>query len=71
MHPLLASVLLLAPQGLSDAEFDKLSTPLRFERQAWAAIPWTVSVRRARDRAVRDKKPLFLQINTGNPIGFA
>ena len=71
MIKLLATALLLAPQGLSDAEYRRLSETLRFENQPWAAIPWTVSIREARARAVREKKPLFLQINTGNPIGFA
>lgn len=71
MTGFLAAAILLAPQGLSDAEFEKLSGTLRFERQPWAAIPWTVSIQEARTRAVREKKPLFLQINTGNPIGFA
>ena len=35
MIKLLATALLLAPQGLSDAEYRKLSETLRFENQPW------------------------------------
>lgn len=70
MLPLLAA-LLIGPGDLTEAEFQRLVRDLSLASKAWATIPWKVSIDEARALAVKEGKPLFLQINTGNPIGFA
>jgi hypothetical protein len=67
MPALLAAALL----QLADAEFERLRAELQLSSKPWAAIPWKVSIGEARALAAREGKPLFLQINTGNPVGFA
>jgi hypothetical protein len=54
-----------------DADFERLRRALDLRAQPWARIPWRVSLDEARAAAAREGKPLFLQINTGNPVGFA
>lgn len=70
MLPLLAA-LLIGPGDLTEAEFQRLCKDLALSSKAWASIPWKVSINEARALAMKQGKPLFLQINTGNPIGFA
>jgi hypothetical protein len=57
-------------QELTPPEFEKLRHELDPRNQPWAAIPWTVSVTEARKLAARDRKPIFLVVNTGNCLGF-
>ena len=71
MRILTAAILLLLTSGLSDAEFQKLSKELRLKSKPWATIPWQASVTEARDLAAKQKKPIFMMVDTGNPIGFA
>jgi len=52
------------------AEFEKLCRALHIKNQPWASIPWKVSVTEARAAAAKEKKPIFLVINTGNCLGF-
>ena len=56
--------------GLSAREFASLYVKLHPYRQAWTAIPWVVSVSQARVRAARERKPIFMIVNTGNCLGF-
>jgi hypothetical protein len=67
-----AAILLLAlPAGLSDEEFRKLQPELRLKNKGWASLPWRATLTDAREAAVREKKPIFMMVDTGNPIGFA
>jgi hypothetical protein len=59
-----------ADPGLGPAEFDALRSELDLRRQAWATIPWRVSVTEARALAAQARKPLVLVVNTGNCLGF-
>jgi hypothetical protein len=43
---------------------------LALKNQPWAGIRWEVSLAEARDRAERERKPVFLVVNTGNVLGF-
>jgi hypothetical protein len=52
------------------AEFAQLSRELQLKNQPWAAIPWKVSVTEARRVAARERKPIFLVVNTGNCLGW-
>ncbi len=65
-----AAVLLLASAGISDEEFACLKTELSVKARPWASIPWRVSLHEAREAAAREGKPLFVNVNTGNALGF-
>jgi len=67
----LAALLLVLPDGLSKGEFETLRKELQIRSKPWATIPWQASVAEARELAVRSKKPIFMMVDTGNPIGFA
>ena len=67
-----AAILLLAlPAGLTDEEFRKLQPELRLKSKGWASLPWRATLTDAREAAIREKKPIFMMVDTGNPIGFA
>jgi hypothetical protein len=55
---------------LSDTEFAALQKALHVKNQPWATIPWKVSVTQARQIAARERKPIFLVVNTGNCLGW-
>jgi hypothetical protein len=57
-------------QGLSAAEFERLHRLLRPSREeAWPQLPWKLSLLEARDQAAREKKPVFLLVRSGHPLG--
>jgi hypothetical protein len=56
--------------GISRNEFDALLKELNLKSQPWASVPWKVSVTEARQEAAKQKKPIFLVVNTGNCLGF-
>ena len=67
---LLTALLLLTGEGLSLEEFQRLHRELRPRKdEAWRSIPWKTSMVEARDRAVKEKKPLFLWSMNGRPLG--
>lgn len=68
---LLAALLVLLPAGMTDAEYQKLRPDLRLKSKGWASLPWRATVTDAREAALREKKPIFMMVDTGNPIGFA
>lgn len=70
MRMIAAVVLLLAPAGITDEEFTSLKAELGVKARPWASIPWKVSLHEAREAAAREGKPLFVNVNTGNALGF-
>ncbi len=68
-----AMLLLLAflPGGLSIDEYRKLQPDLRLKSRGWASLPWRANLTDARLASLREKKPVFMMVDTGNPIGFA
>jgi hypothetical protein len=68
---LLAAAFLLLPTGMTDAEYQKLRPDLRLKSRGWASLPWRATLTEAREAALREKKPIFMMVDTGNPIGFA
>ena len=58
------------PVELSKAEFDKLLKQLNLKNQAWATIPWKNTLPEARAQAIKENKPIFMVVNTGNCLGF-
>jgi hypothetical protein len=55
---------------LSLAEFKELKAKLDIKNQPWARIPWQVSLTEARELAAKTKKPIFMAVGTGNPLGW-
>jgi hypothetical protein len=61
---------LIAPQGLSDAEFKALHQQLQPPpEEGWSSIPWKTSLVQACVQAAREKKPLFMVCRAGHPLG--
>jgi len=61
--------LLALQDGLSVKEFERLHKDLQLRNKAWATLPWKYSVTEARLQAAREKKPVFMVVNTGNALG--
>ena len=55
---------------LSRAEFERLQKVLSLKHQPWTAIPWKNTLPEARAQAAKEKKPIFMVVNTGNCLGF-
>jgi len=68
---MLAAALLLLPAGISEEEYQKIRSDVRLKSRGWASLPWRATVTDARMAALREKKPIFMMVDTGNPIGFA
>jgi hypothetical protein len=57
-------------EPLSAADFEKLHRELQPPRdEPWRSIPWHVSILEAREQAARDKKPIFVWVASGEPLG--
>jgi hypothetical protein len=56
--------------AVTTAEFKRLAGELDLKSQPWAKIPWKVSVTEARQLAAKERKPIFLVVNTGNCLGW-
>jgi hypothetical protein len=70
MTHLLLALPLLLQDGLTADEFEKVRRELDVKARAWATIPWKVWLADALETAAREKKPVFLNVNTGNALGF-
>ena len=58
------------PPALTVAEFEKLHQELQPPRdELWRTIPWQVSIMEARDLAAKEKKPIFVWVASGEPLG--
>jgi hypothetical protein len=59
-----------APPDLTDREFERLHRELQPPRdEAWRTLPWKLSVLEAREQAAREKKPVFMLVRSGHPLG--
>lgn len=56
------------PHGLPASEFEKLCKELKACREPWQSIPWQVSILKARARAAREKKPVYMLVRSGHPL---
>ena len=72
----MAVVLLTIQVGHADVdelsldEFKKLHQQLQPPKEElWRQIPWQTSVLEARALAIKDKKPLFMVVRSGYPLG--
>ena len=58
------------PASLSLADFDKLHKELQPPKgELWRSIPWQVSIIEARELAAKEKKPIFVWVASGEPLG--
>jgi hypothetical protein len=61
---------LLSAGPLDEAGFadlhDRLKPPAE---EAWRTLPWQESVTKARAIAAREKKPVYMLVRSGNPLG--
>jgi hypothetical protein len=56
--------------GLSVPEFEKLHKELQPPRdELWRSIPWQVSIVEGRELAAKTKKPIFVWVASGEPLG--
>jgi hypothetical protein len=57
-------------RGLSQAEFVKLHQLLHPAKQEpWQAVPWKLSILEAQAQAAKEKKPIFMLVRSGHPLG--
>jgi hypothetical protein len=66
--------LLLSPiaqaSALDETEFARLHKQLRPpSEKGWSSIPWKTSLVQACVQAAREKKPLFMVVRSGHPLG--
>jgi hypothetical protein len=56
--------------ALSEAEFEKLHRELQPPSgELWRTIPWKTTLLDARNQAIQDKKPIFMLVRSGHPLG--
>ena len=54
----------------TQAEFEKLHKELQPPRdELWRSIPWHVSILEGREAAAKAKKPIFVWVASGEPLG--
>ena len=59
-----------AQQGLSQADFDTLHQLLHPAKQEpWQAVPWKLTILEAQAQAAKEKKPVFMLVRSGHPLG--
>jgi hypothetical protein len=55
---------------LSVADFEKLHKELQPPKdELWRTIPWQVSIVEGRELAAKEKKPIFVWVASGEPLG--
>src|SRR5215475_12924523 len=58
------------PAELTVAEFEKLHKDLQPPKdELWRSIPWQVSILEGRELAAKTKKPIFVWVASGEPLG--
>ena len=59
-----------AASALDEATFSKLHTQLQPpEDEAWRELPWQDSLLKAKTLAGTRKKPVYMLVRSGNPLG--
>jgi len=59
-----------APADLHELDFRELRGQLTLKSKTWAALPWHVTLHEAREAAAKEKKPIFLIVGSGHPLGY-
>jgi hypothetical protein len=59
-----------ARRGLAASEFEKLHKELQPPQdEMWRTIPWHVSIVEAQQAAAKSKRPIFVWVASGEPLG--
>ena len=59
-----------AAADLSEAEFNEWHGKLAPSAdEPWQSLPWNLSVLEARDEAAMEKKPVYMLVRSGHPLG--
>lgn len=67
---LLSPVLTAQSSRLDVGEFERLHVGLRPPaEEGWSSIRWKTSLAQACVQAAREKKPLFMVVRSGHPLG--
>jgi hypothetical protein len=70
MMILLLHGLVAQSSGLDEADFARLHKQLKPPaEEGWSSIPWKTSLVQACVQAAREKKPLFMVVRAGHPLG--
>jgi len=59
-----------APTDLFQLDYPSLRSVLQLKSKLWETLPWHVSVAEAREAAAREKKPIFMVVSHGHPLGY-
>jgi hypothetical protein len=59
-----------APADLLQMDYAPLRSLLQLKSKTWAALPWTATITDARETAAREKKPIFMIVGDGHPLGW-
>lgn len=51
------------------SQFQALHDQLAPPEQAWRALPWHTSLLQAQALAAREKKPVYMLVRSGQPLG--
>jgi hypothetical protein len=51
------------------AEFQRLHTELFAAKEAWQEVPWRLSILEAQAAAAKEKKPVYMLVRSGHPLG--
>lgn len=54
---------------LSWERFEELHRALAPPVEAWRALPWHTSVLEAQGEAAREKRPVYMLVRSGQPLG--
>ena len=55
---------------LDEAQFQKLHRQLQPPvGESWRELPWQLSLLKAQELAAKEKKPVYMLVRSGNPLG--
>ena len=61
---------IVAAFAIDEATFTKLHTQLRPPQdEAWRGLPWQDSILKARTLSATQKKPVYMLVRSGHPLG--
>lgn len=64
-----AATLKFNVERLAPEEFARMHASVSPKDEKWTEIPWQTDLQEARRRAAEEKKPLFMWIMDGHPLG--
>jgi hypothetical protein len=59
----------IAQAPFTFADFERLHKDLFSAKEAWQEIPWRLSLVEAQAAAAKAKKPIYMLVRSGHPLG--